>query len=656
MAELDDKVIVTKDKITTIADTIREEGGTSARMTLDEMPDNIRAIGGGGSADVKRLGITLANNTATFNLNGYEIWQLIGSNKTIVADITYTDGNNSTSYNKSCTASLKSEASDTQTRIEASVMIYKNYTFYTRYFNMVIGASSMEYTGTYAVTDIVIPEEQYIDPLFTFTYPNTITCNKTFAEISLYYGVGNTRPVAPQLIYKHSSDDDTAFRSVYGEVEQYDEDTFIFKFNMGYARGVGKTQWQERIIEIQFERGDSLSKIADYTLEYQKPVVAGDGIELENVGTGINRKTQISVADALMIIGESSGSIASFDDGGNDMPLKSCIVAIEPVQSGSGDPSPSNVRPITGWTEANLDVKGANIVNVLSLDGHTSGTYNNVDYTVSNGVVTLNGQCSASGNINITTTLYLKGGQKYSMCDFAEGTFPSNSSARLQLYKANAIDINTLNNSASNYVVSGTCQMSTNVTLRIRVASGHNYSNCKLKPMIAVGEVSAMDYATYQGNTYNIEFPSEAGTVYGGTLDVINGVLMVTDGYIASYNGETLPSTWISSMDVYAEGTTPTTGAEVVYKLATPQTYNLTPTEVKTLLGINNIFADCGDVDVEYVRDATLIINKLLELVSGNNNRTMMKSAVVEKTDEVQEQKKESVEKKNPEEMDDLDA
>lgn len=53
MAELDDKVIVTKDKITTIADTIREEGGTSDLMTLDEMPDNIRAIsGGGGNADV----------------------------------------------------------------------------------------------------------------------------------------------------------------------------------------------------------------------------------------------------------------------------------------------------------------------------------------------------------------------------------------------------------------------------------------------------------------------------------------------------------------------------------------------------------------------------------------------------------------------------
>ena len=31
-------------------------------------------------------------------------------------------------------------------------------------------------------------------------------------------------------------------------------------------------------------------------------------------------------------------------------------IGINPVQSGSGDPSPSNIRPITGWTNANVVV------------------------------------------------------------------------------------------------------------------------------------------------------------------------------------------------------------------------------------------------------------------------------------------------------------
>ena len=106
---------------------------------------------------------------------------------------------------------------------------------------------------------------------------------------------------------------------------------------------------------------------------------------------------------------------------------------------------------------------------------------------------------------------------------------------------------------------------------------------------------TATSYEPYQGQTYTIDLD---GTRYGGTLDVLAGKLTVTDGYIASYNGETLPSTWISDRDVYAAGTTPTTGAEVVYKLASPFEIDLTETEVELLTGTNNIWSDTGDVTV----------------------------------------------------------
>ena len=93
-------------------------------------------------------------------------------------------------------------------------------------------------------------------------------------------------------------------------------------------------------------------------------------------------------------------------------------------------------------------------------------------------------------------------------------------------------------------------------------------------------------------------------TVYGAEVDVVNGILKITDGYIASYNGETLPSTWISSMDEYAEGTTPTTGAEVCYELANPIIINLTPTLIKSLEGTNNLSVDCGEViELEYFKE-----------------------------------------------------
>lgn len=44
--------------------------------------------------------------------------------------------------------------------------------------------------------------------------------------------------------------------------------------------------------------------------------------------------------------------------------LTGLIVGIEPVQSGSGDPSPENVRPITGWTGANVYRTGKNLFDI----------------------------------------------------------------------------------------------------------------------------------------------------------------------------------------------------------------------------------------------------------------------------------------------------
>ena len=51
---------------------------------------------------------------------------------------------------------------------------------------------------------------------------------------------------------------------------------------------------------------------------------------------------------------------------------------------------------------------------------------------------------------------------------------------------------------------------------------------------------------------------------------------------------------------------------QFVIPLATPQTYQLTPTEVKTLLGSNNVWADSGDVTIEYYADTKLYIDKKL--------------------------------------------
>ena len=45
-------------------------------------------------------------------------------------------------------------------------------------------------------------------------------------------------------------------------------------------------------------------------------------------------------------------------------PLKSLIANFLPIQSGTGDPSPTNIRPITGWTGVNVFHAGKNLANL----------------------------------------------------------------------------------------------------------------------------------------------------------------------------------------------------------------------------------------------------------------------------------------------------
>ena len=53
----------------------------------------------------------------------------------------------------------------------------------------------------------------------------------------------------------------------------------------------------------------------------------------------------------------------------------------------------------------------------------------------------------------------------------------------------------------------------------------------------------------------------------------------------------------------------------VVYGLQQPQTYTLTPTEVSTLLGENNVWADAGAVEVTYRRDITIALSELEQAI-----------------------------------------
>ena len=188
-------------------------------------------------------------------------------------------------------------------------------------------------------------------------------------------------------------------------------------------------------------------------------------------------------------------------------------------------------------------------------------------------------------------------------------------------------------------------------------------SNANVGKSIKISDIqleccsSASAYQPYQGIMVDVvgetaetrtSYPYTLGrAVYGGSVDLATGVLTVNKvlytftgnespyiqqtGRVAikafqgsAKAGSSAPAVCSHFVAVaggeYAYITTTMTDAElktfmanntvtIAYNLETPQTYQLTPQEVKTLLGYNNI-SSTGTVDVIYHADTKLYIDK----------------------------------------------
>ena len=364
-----------------------------------------------------------------------------------------------------------------------------------------------------------------------------------------------------------------------------------------------------------------------YRIEYWLAQLANSG-ELKTVSGN-----PISVSDALA------------------KPAESLVIEILPQQSGSGDPSPDNVRPISGFTGCNVQRTGKNL---CTLGDKTFEQYQEYEvdeipagsYTYSGVITSTDTDANKSSIIMLDankTTLVAKGMDRSVGGSRVSWSFTVSSPIKyIRLY-------------ASNGFPSGAGDVAT-------------FSD----NMIELGS-TATDYAPYNGTTYSIDWTDEAGTVYGGSLDVTSGVLTVTDQIldmasviwvrdtnrpgvfycsISSKESGSSPilacscyklnnvhvttdeDLYISGANSYGKGAfvrdtskSAMTGTEfknslsgqtLVYKLATPLVIQLTPTEVQMLLGDNVIWNDVGDMTLEYMADGPADDADALMILLGN--------------------------------------
>ena len=323
----------------------------------------------------------------------------------------------------------------------------------------------------------------------------------------------------------------------------------------------------------------------------------------------------------------SIGVSERFEATGNPVMLpeyKSLVklkTTFSPKQAGTGDPSPDNVRPISGWDSVQMTRCRKNL---LKLTGRTvqsrpsdfQSASENSKYPVGDGYlyigVTSNGYWGekniteydiADNSISVNARL---SGYGIGMCvkivpgasyvvgkdgDDTKTTINAITTKKDGLVSRFAV----LNNDKNKFTAQDGEEWVI-IVFRPTPNALVTYQN----PQLELGSTPT-PYEPYQGNDYTLALPE---TIYGGTVDAVTGVGSKTWGYIASYNGESLPGEWISDRDVYSAGASPTTGAQVAYKLATPKSFKVPQVSIPSLRGENTIFTNGENMDIIYKKES----------------------------------------------------
>lgn len=200
----------------------------------------------------------------------------------------------------------------------------------------------------------------------------------------------------------------------------------------------------------------------------------------------------------------ASGAIATFDTS-LALPLQDLQIAINAIQEGTGTPSPQNIRNLVGFTGANITRCGKNL---FKYSRATTGIYLDSDG---------NEQVSTSFGVTEYLPVSSQGIRYRGATNF--GTAPctcyydNNKEFISSEHHSTAYGNLTIPSNAVYFRMS--FRLTDNTTLMIKVGT------------------TPEDYEAYNGTTYAITWQDEAGTVYGGYLRIVNGIVkaVVTDGF-----------------------------------------------------------------------------------------------------------------------------
>lgn len=198
----------------------------------------------------------------------------------------------------------------------------------------------------------------------------------------------------------------------------------------------------------------------------------------------------------------------------------------EPTQEGSGEPSPDNIRPISGRDAVKVERCGGNVIEFLSTYDSSSGIKIAVDAEKN---ITLNGTLDEKGNISIgMCRLHWVAGKNYTMYVKKVGGSASLGSGdgitfAYSLFTTDynnyfRCDTNSTNLDA--YIASDAALVETELVFMLQCwRKGTVFNNFKFQIEVVEGTTTPSTYAPYNGQTNTLTLPE---TVYGGEVDAVS--------------------------------------------------------------------------------------------------------------------------------------
>jgi hypothetical protein len=250
-----------------------------------------------------------------------------------------------------------------------------------------------------------------------------------------------------------------------------------------------------------------------------------DGIQIDDTAVGPDAWSSKHIVDMLCPPLEETGNPLQCYPVAN-YPL-GVTASWEPVQEGSGDPSPDNIRPIKGRDSVKVERCGGNVIEFL----RTNDSHESVKIAVdAEKNITLNGALTRGANIIIgMCRLHWVAGKTYTMYVKKVGGSASLGSGDgiTFAYSLFTQDYNryfrgdTRSTNLNAYIASDAALAETELVFMLQCWRANTvFNNFKFQIEVVPGTTAPTTYAPYTGQTATLTLPR---TIYGGTVDAVTG-------------------------------------------------------------------------------------------------------------------------------------